>query len=78
MSQCSKTISIVRDARVYVGCDGKQMMPSCDWFRSDYDPARPGESSTFNFYETPSSQIACKGWAYDESVFTTAGNVCHM
>ncbi|HSB46870.1 MAG TPA: hypothetical protein VLD37_02565 [Candidatus Bilamarchaeum sp.] len=78
MSQCTRTISIVRDTRVYVGCDGKQVMPSCDWFRSDYDPARPGESSTFNFYETSPSQISCRDWAYDKTVFATAGNVCHI
>ncbi|MFN7991443.1 MAG: hypothetical protein U0R44_04775 [Candidatus Micrarchaeia archaeon] len=78
MSQCSKTVSIVRKDKVFVGCDGKMIMPSCDWFGSDYDPALPGESSTFNFRETPPSQISCRDWAYDQSKFVTGGNVCHL
>jgi hypothetical protein len=78
MSQCSKTISIVRGSTVYVGCDGKMIMPSCDWFRSSYDPSEPGVSSTFNFKDLPPSQIACRDWEYDSSEFDTPGNSCHL
>ncbi|MEW6722369.1 MAG: hypothetical protein AB1324_03840 [Candidatus Micrarchaeota archaeon] len=78
MAQCSKTISIVRGTRVYVGCEGKMVMPSCDWFRSDYDPAEPGVSSTFNFRDVSPSQILCADWEYSSESFSTPGNSCHL
>src|SRR5512143_2098086 len=53
LSQCVKTISIVQGRRVYVGCENKTVIPSCDWFTSSYNPSVPGQSSTFDFSKTP-------------------------
>lgn len=78
LSQCSKTISIVQGTRVYVGCENKTVIPSCDWFTSGYDPSVPGQSSTFDFSKTPADQISCADWAYDPSYFSTQGRTCSL
>ncbi len=78
LPQCNKTISIVQGSHVYVGCEGKTVIPSCDWFVSSYDPLTPGISSTFYFRNVPADQISCQDWAYDPSVFLTSGNECSL
>ncbi len=78
LSQCAKTISIVQGSKVYVGCENKTVIPSCDWFVSSYNPLTPGVSSTFYFRNVPADQMTCQDWAYDPSVFTTSGTDCSL
>ncbi len=78
LSQCTKTISVVEGSKVYVGCEGKQVIPSCDWFVSAYNPQAPGLSSTFDFTNLPPAQMDCRDWAYDPSQFLAKGNDCSM
>ncbi len=78
LSQCVKTISIVQGQRLYVGCENKTVIPSCDWFTSGYDPSVPGQASTFDFSKTPPDQISCADWAYDPSYFSTQGRTCSL
>ena len=78
LSQCVKIISIVQASKVYVGCENKTVIPSCDWFTSGYNPQVPGQSSTFDFSRTPPEQISCSDWVYDQSYFSTAGRTCSL
>jgi len=78
MVQCAKTITIIRGSRQYVGCGEKAVMPSCDWFKSGYDPTNPGVASNFDFSIVPASSIACRDWTSDDSAFRTNGTVCEM
>jgi hypothetical protein len=78
MVQCRKTITVIHDNRQYVGCSDKQVMPSCDWFKSGYDPANPGVASNFDFSGVPASSISCRDWEYDPSLFKTNGTVCEL
>jgi|GEM_PF-6885903 len=78
MSQCTTTITVIRGEGQYVGCEGKMVMPSCDWFRSSYDPSEPGRASNFDFQSVPSSKISCKDWTFDESKFKTEGMSCQL
>lgn len=75
LTQCGTTISIVRDGRVYVGCAGKQVFPSCDWLRSDYDLSSPGKAATFDL---TLAEMDCRDWEYDVSVFRSQGEVCRL
>jgi hypothetical protein len=78
LSQCAKTISIVQADKVYVGCQNKTVLPSCDWFSSSYNPQAPGQSSTFDFSLTPPSAFSCSDWSYDPSLFSASGRVCRL
>ena len=78
LSQCAKTISIVSGNKIYVGCENKTILPSCVWFSSEYNPLRPGKSSTFDFTETRSSEISCKNWVFDLEKFSTPGAICNL
>ena len=77
LSQCQKTVSVVRGSRIYFSCgEGKMVFPSCDWLREDY--TEPGRSSTFDLASLGPDAIACTDWEYDESFFKTPGEVCHL
>lgn len=78
MTQCAKTITIIRGSRQYVGCSDKTVMPSCDWFKSGYDPMNPGVASNFDFSIVPASSIECRDWTSDDSAFRTNGTSCEM
>lgn len=78
MVQCKKTITVIRGTRQYVGCSDKQVMPSCDWFKSAYDEGRPGVASNFDFSGVPASSISCKDWTIDKSMFVTEGTSCEL
>jgi hypothetical protein len=78
MVQCQKTITIIRGSRQYVGCSDKAVMPSCDWFKSGYDPTNSGVASNFDFSAVPASSIACHDWTAEDSEFRTNGTICEM
>lgn len=78
MVQCKKTVTVIRDSRQYVGCSDKQVMPSCDWFKSAYDTGNPGVASNFDFSGVPASSISCRDWALDDAMFRTNGTICEL
>jgi hypothetical protein len=78
MQQCAETITVIRGTRQYVGCEGKMIIPSCDWFKSGYDPGRPGKAASFDFSQVPASSISCRDWEYDASAFSTGGTICEL
>ena len=78
MVQCRKTITVIHDSRQYVGCSDKQVMPSCDWFKSAYDTGNPGVASNFDFSGVPASSISCRDWALDDAMFKTNGTICEL
>jgi hypothetical protein len=73
LAQCQKTITVIRDERRYAGCEGKTIMPSCDWFKSDHSGGLPQQ-----FQNLPPQSVNCKVWTYDKSKFTTQGQSCSM
>jgi hypothetical protein len=73
LAQCQKTITVIRESRRYAGCEGKTIMPSCDWFRSDHSGGIPQQ-----FQNLPPGNVACKAWTYDKSKFATPGQGCSM
>ena len=77
LSQCTKTISIVRGDSVYVSCE-KSILSGCDWFSSSYDQRHPGKSSTFDFTQTRASEISCRKWVFDPEKFSTEGRICNL
>ncbi len=78
MTQCKKTVTLILGTRQYVGCEEKMIMPSCDWFKSSYDPENAGRASSFDFSSLPASQITCRDWEYDSSSFSAGGTVCQL
>ncbi len=78
MTQCARTITVIRDTKQYVGCEGKMIMPSCDWFKSSYDTSKPGLASNFDFREVPASRIECRDWIFDDAKFRTEGTSCQL
>jgi len=76
ISQCKKTVSVARSGRVYISCEEKQVMASCDWIREDYDT--PGRSSAFDYTALEPGSIRCRGWIYDKESFQTPGDACRL
>ena len=73
VSQCAKTITVIRDTRKYVGCENKTIFPGCYWFRSDHPGGLPDQ-----FRGLPASSVSCASWAYDAAKFQTPGQSCSM
>ena len=75
IGQCSsaKTITVIRETRRYVGCEGRTVFPGCYWFRSDHSGGLPEQ-----FRGLPPSDVNCRAWTYDETKFQTPGQSCSM
>jgi len=78
VGQCPVTVTVIKGAGQYVGCDKKQITPGCDWFKSSYDPGKPGSASSFDFSSLEAQRFRCKEWAYDLSKFSTSGQSCEL
>ena len=78
VSQCAVTITVIRGTSQNVACDKKQIMVGCNWFRSKYDPSKPGSASAFDFSSLGESAFLCREWTYDTSKFSTPGESCQL
>jgi len=78
VGQCSTTITVIRGTVQDVGCDRKQITPGCDWYRSSYDPGKPGSASAFDFSTLGGSSISCSDWVYDAAKFDSPGTSCQL
>jgi hypothetical protein len=85
-SQCSKSVSIIKDDKWYMGCENSNIMGTCKWLKfnmtssSDDDSTGGDYSASYSapdFSEVPSTKINCQPWVYDASKFTpSGGTVC--
>ncbi|MBD3210622.1 hypothetical protein GF318_04550 [Candidatus Micrarchaeota archaeon] len=89
MEECGKFVYILKNNKVYFGCEGSKFPPgsTCDWLTMESEAGDGGEPSgdmggmtvdTPEFEDVPSTQISCLPWIYDSSMFATPGKVCTM
>lgn len=77
-SICSKMIFIVKDSKIYSGCEGEKYLgSSCDWILTpEQESQTPGTSQPPDYSDIPSQQINCVPWVPDDSKFATSGRAC--
>lgn len=84
--ECSKMVSIAKDGKVYIGCEGQKYMgTSCDWYMVPTEPAQGGSASgeqqnydyASQMEDMPTTTCSCVPWIFDEGKLNTPGKVCN-
>jgi len=91
-STCPKIITIMKDAKAYVGCEGGSMFPDtggasnpfagCVWMEMDINKSTTATASVGeeppDYSQIPPTQINCVPWIYDASKFAVTGKSCNI
>jgi hypothetical protein len=82
---CAKTIVILKDKKMYLGCEEGDLFGTCKWmeFNLTEGETQPsgGAAGTYespDLTDVPATQISCLPWIYDASKFIPSGKVCTM